>query len=219
MRALAVVLLLLVACDKKSKSKPPSREVTGALELDGKPLDITRCAAGRGVTTYVELITASGKLRFEDKQLFWSASDPGRGEPLQCDKLDRSWGGGLRKDGTSYFRGHLIFVCRGPSGQSITGDLQLDCGAITADERQQLDKNQQDARCNQVQQRAAELRAKEGSNGSASKLDSSVLASCLEDKWSAEIQQCMLAAGDVSAWEKCLPPDLSKRLTDRMVTP
>ena len=157
MRALAV-LLLLVACDKSDKQKPPSPEVRGTLSLDGKQLEITRCVAGRGVTTYVELITVLGKLRFEDKQLFWSASDPGRGDPLQCDKLDRSWGGGLRKDGTSYFRGHLIFVCAGPAGQRITGDVQLDCGGITADERQELDKNRDEMRRQQ----------REGSAGTAS---------------------------------------------------
>ena len=207
MRALAVALLLLAACEKKSKAKPPSPEVTGALELDGKPLDITRCVAGRGVTTYVEVITAAGKLRFEDKQLFWAASNPGRGDLLQCDKLDRSWGGGQRKDGTSYFRGHLIFVCRGPSGQSLTGDLQLDCGGITTDERAQLDKNRQDMRCEQVQQREAQLRTKEP--------NAIILTACREDKWSAEIQQCMLAAKDVEGWRTCLSDDLAKRLADR----
>lgn len=147
----AAAVLLVVACSKSS-DRPASPEVRGTFSLEGKPLVVTQCRAGRGVTTYVELVTAQGKLRFEDKQMFWSTSDPGRGDRLECTKLDRSWGGGLRKDGTSYFRGHLMFACRGPAGQQLAGDVQLDCGGITADEHAELDKNRDEARRRQQQQ-------------------------------------------------------------------
>ena len=161
----ALLLLALVACGcEKKKKTPPSPEVRGTLSLDGKPLTIAKCRAGRGVTTYVELETAEGKLRFEDKQLFWASpgsagahsdADASRGlddARLECTKLDRSWGGGLRKDGTSYFRGHLIFACRAPTGQPITGDVQVDCGGITDEERRELDRNRDEMRKQQQQQ-------------------------------------------------------------------
>jgi len=149
MRLVAFVLCA-AACGKGDTKASP--EVQGTLSLDGKPLAVTKCRAGRGVTTYVELVTAAGKLRFEDKQLFWTPQakgDFGRGDKLECDKLERSWGGGLRKDGTSYFRGHLIFVCRGPAGP-LAGDVTVDCGGITPEERAQLDKNRADMRAEQA---------------------------------------------------------------------
>ena len=152
-RVAAALLVAACACGKRDDKppdkhdKPARREVTGTLSLDGKPLEVAQCRAGRGVTTYVELVTAQGTLRFEDKQLFWASSAASdRGERLQCDKLDRSWGGGLRKDGTSYFRGHLIFRCRGPAGEQLAGDVQVDCGAITPEERAELDKNRDEMR-------------------------------------------------------------------------
>ena len=155
----AVVAALLVAacaCGKGDDKQPDKRrEVTGTLSLDGKPLDVTQCRAGRGETTYVELVTANGKLRFENKQLFWATSGADRGDRLQCDKLDRSWGGGLRKDGTSYFRGQLIFKCRGPAGQQLAGDVQVDCGGITPEERAELDKNRDEMRREQQSGSAA----------------------------------------------------------------
>lgn len=133
------VLLLVAACSDK---KPPAkREVEGTLSLEGKPLAVTQCRTGRGVTTYVELVTAQGKLRFEDAKMFWSPDvNAGRGDQLECRKLDRSWGGGLRADNTSYFRGHLMFNCMGPAG-AITGDVMVDCGGTTDEERRQLDEN------------------------------------------------------------------------------
>ena len=149
MRWLSALLLVAACSDKKP---PPASEVQGTLSLDNKPLAVTQCRAGRGVTTYVELVTAQGKLRFEDKQLFWSTDiHAGRGDKLECTKLDRSWGGGMRKDGTSYFRGHLMFNCLGPAG-AITGDLTADCGGTTAEERQSLDENSRKAREEQQQQ-------------------------------------------------------------------
>ena len=190
----ALLLLALVACGGEKDKPPPAKpEVQGTLSLDGKPLTIVRCRAGQDVTTYVELLTARGKLRFEDKQMWWSADDPGRGDKLECEKLDRSWGGGKRKDGTAYFRGHLIFVCRGPVG-ALAGDVTVDCGSITAEEREQLDKGRNDLlseRCPSINARAAQL-------GATSR--------CLEDKWSSELQACVLAAADKAAWDACLSP-------------
>ena len=188
----AWLLLALVACG--NAKKPPTPEVTGSLSLDGKPLTVSSCRAGRGVTTYVEVLTAQGKLRFEDKQLFWATDvAAGRGDKLECQKLDRSWGGGMRTDGTAYFRGHLIFACRGPAG-AVTGDLMIDCGRITAEERASLDKNRTDMlseRCDAIDTRAAEL-------GATSR--------CRDDKWSGEIQACVLAATTKAAWDACLTP-------------
>lgn len=150
MRALLLLALVAGGCDnKKTENKPARPEVQGTLSLDGKPLAITKCRAGRGVTTYVALETAEGTLRFEDKQLFWSNAK------LECTKLDRSWGGGLRKDGTSYFRGHLIFVCRAPTGQPLTGDVQVDCGGITDEERRELDRNRDEMRRQQREQQGS----------------------------------------------------------------
>ena len=146
-------LLLVAACSEKKPPPTAAREVEGTLWLDGKPLTVTQCRAGRGVTTYVELLTAEGKLRCEDAKMFWS-KDASRGDQLECRKLDRSWGGGLRRDNTSYFRGHLMFNCIGPAG-SITGDVMVDCGNTTAEERQQLDENARKAREEQLQRNAA----------------------------------------------------------------
>ncbi len=145
--AIAAAVGVLGACNRGSSESPPpatTKEVVGALALDGKPLVVTRCRPGRGVTTFVELVTAAGTLRFEDRQLFWR-TDPqavSRGAPLDCEKLDRSWGGGQRLDGTAYFRGRLDFRCRGAVG-ALVGDVTVDCGEITAAERASLDANRQ----------------------------------------------------------------------------
>lgn len=151
MRALGgPALLLVAACSSKAAST--SKEVTGTLTLDGKPLAITRCVTGRAVTTFIELVTPSGKLRFEDAQLFWSedVSAVSRGEPLDCQKLDRSWGGGQRLDGTAYFRGTLDFRCTGRVG-AVVGKITADCGNITAAERASLDQG----RANKLAEQAA----------------------------------------------------------------
>ncbi|MDB4961778.1 MAG: hypothetical protein JWP01_1777 [Myxococcales bacterium] len=160
MRASLVAVLLLealVGCGKRSSDPGPSatsREVTGTITVDGTPLTVASCRPGRDITTYVEALTSAGVLRFEDRQLFWSA-DPmaiARGEVLTCEQLDRSWGGGTRADGTAYWRGTLVFRCKA-GARSITGDLKLDCGNITAEERAQLDHNRQELRDEQTQQR------------------------------------------------------------------
>ena len=134
----------LAAC---SKSAPASKEVTGTFSAKGSEVTVTKCRPDRGIDgTYVVLETPKGALRFEAKQLWWNSDDPegfAPGAVLDCKKLDRSWGGGIRADGTSYFRGTLDFDCHdGPN--AYVGKLALDCGNITAEERASLDKNRKD---------------------------------------------------------------------------
>lgn len=141
---LVAVAVALAAC---SKSAPASKEVTGTFSAKGAEVTVTRCRPDRGIDgTYVVLETPKGALRFENKQLWWNGDDPEGNAPgavLDCKKLDRSWGGGFRKDGTSYFRGTLDFDCHdGPN--AYVGKLTLDCGNITAEERASLDKNRKD---------------------------------------------------------------------------
>ena len=143
MRSL-VLVAALAAC---SKSAPASNEVTGTLTVKGDSVTVTKCRPDRGIDgTYVVLETPKGALRFEAKKLWWNSDDPEGNAPgavLDCTKLDRSWGGGVRTDGTSYFRGLLDFDCHdGPN--AYVGKLTLDCGNITAEERASLDKNRKD---------------------------------------------------------------------------
>ncbi|MBA3397243.1 MAG: hypothetical protein H0T89_31745 [Deltaproteobacteria bacterium] len=140
-----------VAACKSRERASTSPEVSGMLALDGKPLVVTRCVPGRGVTTFVELVTAAGKLRFEDRQLFWNRDVEAvtRGDQLECEKLDRSWGGGQRPDGSSYFRGTLDFRCTGTAG-ALVGNVTADCGQITAEERRSLDENRDKTRAAQA---------------------------------------------------------------------
>lgn len=158
MRAATAIALgvLVVGCSKSERDQPAPRpqgsgtaapasvvpdKIEGSLTVDGKTVAITACRPGRATTTFVELLTAEGVLRFEDRQLFWQR-DPkavSRGEVLTCTKLDRSWGGGTRADGSAYFRGLLRFDCTG--ARVISGDVTVDCGNITPTERGQLDAN------------------------------------------------------------------------------
>ena len=119
--------------------------VKGSLSVDGKSLALMGCVAGHVDHVFAEVVTVSGKLRFEDQALYWNP-DPAagvRGDRLDCEKLDRSWGGGNRLDGTSYFRGTLAFRCRLGSAPVI-GELTIDCGNITPSERAQLDGNRKE---------------------------------------------------------------------------
>jgi hypothetical protein len=140
-----LLVLALASCGSKDEtvveitgSSSATDVVKGSITVDGKPAVLGACKPGHTVHVFVELLTNVGKLRFEEQQLYWNpvADAPNRGDKLACDKLDRSWGGGVRLpgDGTAYWRGTLAFTC-GP----ITGELTLDCGNITATERAQLD--------------------------------------------------------------------------------
>jgi len=150
-----LAIATLVACKDEPKAPDPgpvtspvrdtsTDVVRGSLTVDGSAANLTACRPGHAVHTYVEVVTSKGRLRFEDTKLYWSAAVDGvtRGDALDCDKLDRSWGGGVRTDGTAYWRGTLAFACKGAA--AIAGDLTLDCGNITAEERAQLDGNRAD---------------------------------------------------------------------------
>ena len=151
MRAhLALVAIFAAACGKGATA---SKEVTGTVEAKGAATTVTKCRPDHDASgTYVVMETPTGALRFTNKQLWWNGSDPegfAPGAVLDCTKLDRSWGGGLRTDGTSYWRGTLAFDCHdGPN--TYKGDLKLDCGNITAEERASLDKQRTDMRQEQA---------------------------------------------------------------------
>ena len=132
--------------------KPAPDTVTGSIVVDGATLTPTGCRVGREAHLFVEAITPRGTLRFANAQLVWNNT------LLACTKLDRSWGGGSRTNGTHYWRGMLDFVC-GPVTEAseavrpsrardgtITGKLELECGGVTATERAQLDANREKSR-------------------------------------------------------------------------
>jgi hypothetical protein len=82
------------------------------------------------VHVFVEVDTPKGTLHFGEGKLAWN------GSPVACSKLDRSWGGGVRRDGSAYFRGTLAFRC-----EHVAGELSLDCGGITPEEGAELASN------------------------------------------------------------------------------
>ncbi len=150
MRAHFALVVALGACGQGATA---SKEVTGTLAVKGAAVTITKCRADHDVDgTYVVMETTAGALRFTNKKLWWNGDDHegfAPGAVLDCTKLDRSWGGGLRTDGTSYWRGTLSFDCTdGP--HTFKGDLTLDCGNITAEERASLDKNRADMKRDQA---------------------------------------------------------------------
>jgi len=147
------LLLVVAACSKDPPSKvmetpgksSASDVLTGTLRVGESPVTLTACRPGRTTRVFVEVVTSGGRLRFEDMHLYWNpdVDSKARGDELACEKLDRSWGGGNRADGTSYWRGSLAFTCT--HGETpIAGSLTLDCGNITAIERSQLDGNRKE---------------------------------------------------------------------------
>ena len=144
MRSGLVLLALGCAC---SSSTPP--EITGTLSFGGKAVTSMACRPGAAAHIFVDIVTDEGTLRLEDKQLSLG------GEPLVCDKLDRSWGGGRRPDNSAYWRGTLAFTCHAEARGEIVGDLVLDCGKITAEERKQLDGQRTDLRDEQRKARGS----------------------------------------------------------------
>ncbi len=159
----ALPLLVLVACGSKDPDRPPptpdppkifrnpSDKINGTLLVDGNRVELEACLPGHEEHTFVSVRTAKGTLKFEEGKLYWNG-----GDALGCDKLDRSWGGGVRDDKSAYWRGTLTFKCtvdcsritgdhcKGKMLQEIDGDLALDCGNITDEERRQLDGNRKD---------------------------------------------------------------------------
>ncbi len=142
-RLLAVAWLAVAwlagACSR-SEPPPAAREapsgtsgvtgVTGTLTADGKLAWLTACRPGHAAHVFVEVDTTLGTLRFGDAKLSWQGSEQ------TCQKLDRSWGGGVRRDGSAYFRGTLAFRCG-----TLEGDLVLDCGQVTPAEAAELARN------------------------------------------------------------------------------
>lgn len=147
----ALAVLALVACKDKepapapapgsgSASPPPSAAdvLQGALRVGDERVPLVACKPGHAGHVFVDVVTAKGTLRFSQQKLSWDGAE------LACTKLDRSWGGGLRKDGSAYWRGTLAFTCT-HAGAPLNGNLKLDCGGITADERASLDAGRADA--------------------------------------------------------------------------
>ncbi len=137
------------AADVERAAAVPDR-IEGTLTLDGKPLEVTRCRPGRDGTIYLDLVTAAGALRFvggEATKMYWNPrpDSAARGAAIECTIPHRSWGGGTRADGTSYFRGELAFSCRGAAG-AFEGKLSADCGNIRPAERSLLDESRRKKR-------------------------------------------------------------------------
>jgi len=131
-----MTLVVAAACGKRSSDLG----VTGTLAIDGQDATPTACRPGHGIAgTFIQIDTTRGPVRFEDKKLYWN------GAAVTCKKLDRSWGGGQRADGTAYWRGMLDLDC-----DHVRGRLDIDCGNITAEERAQLDANRTEMRDNQA---------------------------------------------------------------------
>jgi hypothetical protein len=124
------VACLASACSKPAPVVADGPEITGTLSVGGAPVELVRCRPGHAVNVFVEVDTTLGTLHFGDGKLSWQGSEQA------CQKLDRSWGGGVRRDGTTYFRGTLSFRC-----DKVTGDLALDCGQITPQEAAELARN------------------------------------------------------------------------------
>lgn len=239
---IAALALALASCKDKPRGtdfgstatgsgSSTTPEIVGSLWVDGKAVTTTACRPGRGFGTYVEVVTDTGKLRFEDKSLYWSPDpkDPLRGDRLDCEKLDRSWGGGSRADGTSYWRGTLAFACTAKKF-AVSGELTLDCGNITPEERAGLDAQRRDMRAAQAghanpaaptKQRCEELlahvvalefRAGSGSPAELAQQQAAVIAakrdefvaSCL--KLSPARVECALGARDQAALAACDAP-------------
>jgi hypothetical protein len=129
---LVVVLGLVCALGGCDRSRPAAahRDLAGTLTVDGAPAELLRCRPGHDAHVFVEVDTSLGALRFGSGALSWN------GAAVACNQLDRSWGGGVRKDGAAYFRGTLAFRCGG-----LVGDLILDCGQITPEEAAELSHN------------------------------------------------------------------------------
>lgn len=133
----------------KGKPAPPVPDkIEGTLTLDGKPLEVVKCRPGRDGTIYLDLVTAAGALRFvggEAAQMYWNPRPDAneRGAAVACSIPHRSWGGGTRDGGATYFRGELAFACRGAPGApgAIEGKVSIDCGDISPLERQLLDES------------------------------------------------------------------------------
>ncbi|HSR99803.1 MAG TPA: hypothetical protein VLM79_22270 [Kofleriaceae bacterium] len=154
-RAAPAVVWLAGACSRPAPPPAANADVTGTLTVDGAPAQLVACRPGHAVHVFVDVESAKGTLRFGEGKLAWN------GSPLTCSKLDRSWGGGIRRDGSAYFRGTLAFRC-----DRIAGELTLDCGAITPEEGAELATNGAAARgAAQPEPAPTPARAKDSGSG------------------------------------------------------
>ena len=138
MRLVALPLALAVLGCKAAEPPPapgPTPELAGTFSVGAAPAKLVACRPGHAVHVFVDVETSLGTLRFGDGKLRWDGAE------LSCEKLDRRWGGGVRNDGSSYFRGTLDFRCG-----KLAGNLQLDCGRITPAEAGELARNAAAAR-------------------------------------------------------------------------
>ncbi len=135
-----LLFVVLVAC-KHDAAPPADPEISGSFTIDDAPMRLTEChpsAGPEGIA--VQLTTETGgRLRFRKAEMAFQFQSEAW-EVLACDKLERSWGGGARVDGSAYWRGTLDFRCAW-GHLMLAGKLALDCGKITPDERRSLDKN------------------------------------------------------------------------------
>jgi len=102
--------------------------------VGGVPAELVRCRPGHDEHVFVEVDTSLGVLRFQHGKVSWNGSE------LGCEKANRSWGGGFRSDGQTYFRGALRLHCG-----VVVADLTLDCGQITSEEGAELARNRAEA--------------------------------------------------------------------------
>jgi hypothetical protein len=158
MRGAALAAATLAAACSKPAPLPLNADVTGTLTIDGAATKLIACRPGHAAHVFVEVETSAGTLRFGDGKLAWNGSE------LTCSKLDRSWGGGGRQDGSAYFRGTLAFRC-----DKLAGELSLDCGGITPEEGAELAKNRAAAGTAAAPLGAGSARAGSGGSGEPSR--------------------------------------------------
>lgn len=146
-----LVGVLLVGCNSSTEAPAtaetpgksnPTDKLAGSLTVGDAAAKLVACKPGHRERVFLDVVTSLGKLRFENMNLYWTptADSPDRGVQLECKRLDRSWGGGIRSDGSAYWRGTLDFTCTN-GATAVAGKLDLDCGMITMEERAQLDQN------------------------------------------------------------------------------
>src|SRR5262245_3941779 len=112
----ALLLVALAGCQKEPSepAESPSEGAFGAILLNSRDVvEPTSCTPAFGPSgAFIVVDTPRGQLRFEDKRLFWNpdVASPEAGSGLTC-KLDCSWSGGHRDNGTAYWSGMLSFDC------------------------------------------------------------------------------------------------------------
>ncbi|MBA3541740.1 MAG: hypothetical protein H0T79_19150 [Deltaproteobacteria bacterium] len=148
---LSLPLILAAVCGAcGTPDAPTPATAPSTLTIDGAAIAVTGCRAGLnarrdGIALDLVLAKATptagiARLRFTRQRLHAAATSDGLddGTELECTKLDRSWGGGARADGTYYWRGFLDFRCTQGTHQ-LVGRQELACGDPTPEEKASLD--------------------------------------------------------------------------------